>query len=77
MKVARWGNSLAVRLPADLVQSMGLIEGDEIIVRNAAPKELALMREDARQRALARIAARRWVLPPDWKIDRNDPDERG
>jgi antitoxin MazE len=77
MKVARWGNSLAVRLPSDLVQSMGISEGDEIVVRNAAPKEIAIMREDSRQRALARIAARRWVLPPDWKIDRNDPDERG
>ena len=26
-KVARWGNSLAVRLPADLVRELGLAEG--------------------------------------------------
>ena len=30
MQVARWGNSLAVRLPAKLVAELGLSEGDEI-----------------------------------------------
>lgn len=30
MQVARWGNSLAVRLPAELVRDMGLKEGDQI-----------------------------------------------
>ena len=30
MKVARWGHALAVRLPAELVEKLGLVEGDEI-----------------------------------------------
>ena len=30
MQVAKWGNSLAVRLPAELVRKLGLKEGDEI-----------------------------------------------
>jgi antitoxin component of MazEF toxin-antitoxin module len=30
MKVAKWGNSLAVRLPASLVQELRIEEGDEI-----------------------------------------------
>jgi antitoxin MazE len=30
MQVAKWGNSLAVRLPARLVQELGLKEGDQI-----------------------------------------------
>ena len=30
MQVAKWGNSLAVRLPADLVRELGLKEGDQI-----------------------------------------------
>ena len=35
MKVAKWGNSLAVRLPASLAFELGLKEGDEIeLVRN-------------------------------------------
>jgi len=32
MKVAKWGNSLAVRLPSELVARLGLKEGDEIAV---------------------------------------------
>ena len=35
MKVAKWGNSLAVRLPASLVVDLGLKEGDQIdLIRN-------------------------------------------
>ena len=30
MQVAKWGNSLAVRLPAELVRELGLKEGDQI-----------------------------------------------
>ena len=30
MQVAKWGNSLAVRLPADLVRELGLKEGDQV-----------------------------------------------
>ena len=32
MHVAKWGNSLAVRLPKALVESMGLKAGDEVNV---------------------------------------------
>lgn len=30
MRVAKWGNSLAVHLPAGLVDEWGLREGDEV-----------------------------------------------
>ena len=33
MQVAKWGNSLAVRLPAELVRTLGLKEGDQIDLR--------------------------------------------
>ena len=32
MQIARWGNSLAVRLPVELVRKLGLKEGDSIDV---------------------------------------------
>ena len=31
MQVAKWGNSLAVRLPAAVVQALELKEGEEIV----------------------------------------------
>ena len=34
-QIAKWGNSLALRLPADLVRERGLKEGDQIDLRNA------------------------------------------
>ena len=30
MKVAKWGNSLAVRLPAAVVEALQLQDGDEV-----------------------------------------------
>ena len=35
MQVSRWGNSLAVRLPAAVVEALGLQEGDEIAIEVA------------------------------------------
>ncbi|TIX53549.1 MAG: AbrB/MazE/SpoVT family DNA-binding domain-containing protein, partial [Mesorhizobium sp.] len=35
MQVAKWGNSLAVRLPAVVVEALELKEGDEIEIHVA------------------------------------------
>ena len=35
MKVAKWGNSLAVRLPVSLVQELGIADGDELVLQPA------------------------------------------
>jgi antitoxin MazE len=35
MQVAKWGNSLAVRLPASVVDALELKEGDEIEIHVA------------------------------------------
>lgn len=38
--VRRWGNSLAVRIPAALAESLGLREGDEVkMVITKVPKD--------------------------------------
>jgi antitoxin MazE len=75
LKVAKWGNGLAVRLPAKMVKELGLQEGDLVTrdilaLRKALPK---ITREEAR----AGIAAMQRPLPKDWKIDRNADDMRG
>ena len=33
MKVAKWGNPLALRLPSSVVEALGLAEGDQIEIR--------------------------------------------
>ena len=77
MQVSKWGNSLAVRLPKALVEKLGLKEGDEINVVAAKDGVIEVeTREEQRRRALERMAARNWTLPPDYKFDRDEANER-
>ena len=50
MRVARWGNSLAVRLPASLVETLGLQEGDEVEIVIAGTHRFEIERDDGRAR---------------------------
>jgi antitoxin MazE len=77
MQVSKWGNSLAVRLPKALVDQLGLKEGDELNVVAAKDGSIEVeTKEDQRRRALNRMAARNWTLPPDYKFDRDEANER-
>jgi antitoxin MazE len=76
MRVSKWGNSLAIRLPAVVVEALELKEGDEIEVRLAGPRIFDLDRDRSRERAMARLKEFRWKLPPDWKFDRDEANSR-
>jgi antitoxin MazE len=77
MQVSKWGNSLAVRLPKALVDELGLKEGDELNVVAATRDSIEVeTKEEQRRRALARMAERNWTLPPDYKFDRDEANER-
>ncbi len=76
MQVSRWGNSLAIRLPAAVVEALELKEGDEIEVRVAGERAFDIARDRSRERALKRILALRRELPRDWKFDRDEPNAR-
>lgn len=76
MRVAKWGNSLAVRLPAAVVEALKLEEGDEIDIRIAGERAFDVERDSSRERALERIRALRRPLPRDWKFDREDANAR-
>ncbi|MGH6905773.1 MAG: AbrB/MazE/SpoVT family DNA-binding domain-containing protein [Geminicoccaceae bacterium] len=76
MQVSKWGNSLAIRLPASVVQALGLKEGDEIEVHVVGDRAFGIDRDRSRGRALARIRALRKKLPPDWKFDREEANVR-
>lgn len=76
MQVSKWGNSLAVRLPAVVVEALELKEGDEIEVRVAAPRTFEIDRDRSRERALTTIRSFRKELPPDWKFDRGEANSR-
>ena len=44
MKVAKWGNSLAVRLPKETAEALGVSEGDDIAFDHTPDGEVKLRR---------------------------------
>jgi antitoxin MazE len=76
MRVAKWGNSLAVRLPASVVETLGLHEGDEIEITVAGTRRFEIERDDSRGKALARLKALRRSLPKGFRFDRDEANER-
>ena len=76
MRVAKWGNSLAVRLPSTVVEALELKEGDEIEIHVASARGFQVARDQTRDRALEVIRRLRRPLPSDFKFDRNEANER-
>jgi antitoxin MazE len=76
MHVATWGNSLAVRLPKALVESMGLKAGDELSVVAASKKEIVVEKRDRRAEFLKAMDQFRWPAPEGYKFDRDEANER-
>ena len=79
MQIGKWGNSLAVRLPREVVDKYNLKEGDVIdserldAMLDALGAEAAVARREA---ALEQIRKRRRPLPADWKFDREEANWR-
>jgi antitoxin MazE len=76
MKVCKWGNSLAIRLPAAIVEILGLKEGDDIEVRVAGTRTSDVARKPDREELLERLRRFRGTLPADFKFDRDDANAR-
>lgn len=76
MQVAKWGNSLAVRLPAAVVEALELREGDDIEIIVDDPRTFAVRKKPGAQDMLARLRTFRGKLPPDFKFDRDEANAR-
>jgi antitoxin MazE len=76
MQVSRWGNSLAVRLPALVVEALDLKEGDEIEISIAGKRDFKVARDRSKERALEQLRQMKWSFPPDFKFDRQELSER-
>lgn len=76
MQVAKWGNSLAIRLPAAVVEALRLKEGDEIDIHIAGARDFGVARKPSRQDLLNRLRAYRGRLPRGFKFDRDEANAR-
>lgn len=75
MQIAKWGNSLAVRLPMALVRELDLKEGDRI---DLVPGEgaLAVRRQPRAEEVLAGLRRFRGKLPAAERLSRDAAHER-
>jgi antitoxin MazE len=77
MKVSKWGNSLAVRLPKALVEKLDLKEGSQLSVVAARNGVIEVgTSEDRRRKALDRMAARNWTVLEGDRFSRSETNER-
>ena len=76
MLVAKWGNSLAVRLPAAVVEALALKEGDDIEIIVKGERDFEVDRKPSRADLVSRFRTWRGSLPPDFKFDRDDAQSR-
>ena len=70
MQVSKWGNSLAVRLPAAVVAALGLEEGDRVEIQVAGMKVFKMSKTPGERELLARLRKFRGRLPASFKFDR-------
>lgn len=76
MRVSKWGNSLAIRLPSGVVDALHLREGDEIEVTVKGQRAFEVARDTSREEALKRLRALRKPLPAGWRFDRDEANSR-
>jgi antitoxin MazE len=75
MQVARWGNSLAVRLPAKMVRELGLKEGDQIdLVKDDGA--VRVRRQPRAEEVLEGLRRFRGRLPNAERLSRDAAHER-
>ncbi|MES2946847.1 MAG: AbrB/MazE/SpoVT family DNA-binding domain-containing protein [Pseudomonadota bacterium] len=80
MQVAKWGNSLGIRLPVALVHKLGITEGDELVVVPAEPQAgvavLQLSREPSKLERLRAMRRHRAPMPEGFRFDRDEANAR-
>jgi antitoxin MazE len=76
MHVAKWGNSLAVRLPKSVVAALDLKPGDEVEIVASEAGRIELAKMDRRTEFLDRMRAHAWPLPDDYAFDRDEANAR-
>ena len=76
MQISKWGNSLAVRLPAVVVEALKLKEGDNIQIEVAGARVFAINKQPSTRSLLERLKKYRGRLPADFKFDRLEANER-
>lgn len=76
MRVEKWENSLAVRLPPWVVKALSLVEGDEMEIPVVLDRRIVVARRTDPKESMIRLRKYRGRMPIGFKFDRNDANRR-
>lgn len=76
MQVSKWGNRLAIRLPASVVSALKLKRGDDIEITIAGMRDLVVARKSDRRELLKQLRAFRGRMPADFRFNRDEANAR-
>lgn len=72
VKFAKWGNSIAIRIPAEVVTKLGISPNDEALIKMTGENSFEITRDRKRENALKKLRELRFTLPEDYVFDRNE-----
>lgn len=76
MQVSKWGNSLAIRLPAAVVEALDLRNGDDIEVHVVGARVFEVKKNLGKHELLQRLRKFRGRLPAGFVFERDSVHER-
>ena len=76
MKVKKADGGLVVELPMNVIEDLGLKEGDEVKVRVAGLNDVEINKPMTREEALRTLEELSRPLPPGYKFNRAELHER-
>ena len=76
MRISKWGNSLAVRLPNVVVKALQLKSGDNVEIVVTESRRFQISRDRSVERALERLRLLRKPLPKGFRFDREEANAR-
>jgi antitoxin MazE len=76
MKAAKWGNSLAIRIPADVVEKLGISANEELELKVTGESSFEVTRDRRRQDAIEAIRKLAFPLPEGYRFNRDELYDR-
>ena len=76
MKFAKWGNSVAIRVPAKVVAELGISPDEEAQIRVTGEYSFEVTRDRRREEAIEAIRKLARPLPPGYKFNRDEIYDR-
>jgi antitoxin MazE len=77
MKFAKWGNSIAIRVPADVVARLGISPDEDAQIKVTGEHSFEVTRDRRREEAIEALRKLARPLPPGYKFNREELHDRG